>query len=93
MDMGENKTFFDELCQKMEIEKVEETPLFPLGNMFWARVEAVRQLFYLNRDELLQQEPLPYDGSFIHAIERITPNLVENNNFKFVTVYKKDLKW
>ncbi len=93
MDIGENKTFFDELCQKMEIEKIEETPLFPLGNMFWARVEAIRQLFHLNRDEILQQEPLPYDGSFMHAIERITPNLVKNNNFKFVTVYKRGSKW
>ena len=93
MDIGDNKKYLDELCSMMNINKVNETPLFPLGNMYWARVDAVKQMFLLDKNKIIQPEPLPYDGSYMHAIERITPNLVENNNFKFITVYNRGAKW
>lgn len=93
MDIGENRVYLENLCSMMNIDTVKETPIFPLGNMFWARFDAIKQLFELNEKEVLKKEPLPYDGSYMHAIERITPYLVEKNYYDYVTVYKEGTKW
>lgn len=93
MDMGDNRSYFNELGDMMGISEVNETPLFPLGNMFWARVDAIKDLFSLDKDIVIQEEPLPYDGSYMHALERITPALVEKNGYNYVTVYKNGTLW
>ncbi len=93
MDIGDNKEYLDELCNMMNIDKVNETPLFPLGNMFWARVDAIKDMFELEKSKILQEEPLPYDGSYMHALERITPFLATKNNYKYVTVYNRNTSW
>ena len=44
---------------------------FPVGCMFWARPKALRPLFSLNMGlEDWPPEPLPYDGTILHALER-----------------------
>jgi len=44
---------------------------FPVGTMFWARPIALKPLFDLNFSwEDYPEEPLPYDGTLLHAIER-----------------------
>lgn len=93
IDIGENKFYVDELSQVIGLGKICETPLFPLGNMFWARVNAIRDIFSLSKDIILQEEPLPRDGSYMHALERIMPNIVEKNGYKYVTVYKEGTSW
>lgn len=93
MDMGDNKPYLDELCDILGLPKVNESPLFPLGNMFWARVDAIKDIFDLNKQQVIQEEPLPYDGSYMHALERITPSLVNKNNYRYVTVYKDSTSW
>ncbi|QUE30949.1 rhamnan synthesis F family protein [Francisella philomiragia] len=93
MDMGDNKSYIDELGTMLGLPEVNETPLFPLGNMFWARVDAIKDIFELEKDIVIQPEPLPYDGSFMHALERITPDVVNKNGYKYVTVYKDGTSW
>ncbi|MDK9694558.1 MAG: glycosyltransferase [Sulfurimonas sp.] len=93
VDIGMNREYVDGLCSMLNIPTVTETPLFPLGNMFWARTDAIKQYFELDKTELLQPEPLPYDGSYMHAIERVTPHLVEQNGYKYQTVYKQKTVW
>ena len=93
VNIGENKEYIDNLCKMMHIPNIKETAVFPLGNMFWARVDAIKDLFELNPEIILQEEPLPYDGSYMHAIERITPSLVEKNTYMYTTVYREGLKW
>lgn len=93
VDIGENKEFVDRLCKILNIPMIKQTPIFPLGNMFWARVDAIKELFILDSAIVLQKEPLPYDGSYMHAIERITPYLVENSGYLYKTVYKEGKKW
>ena len=45
---------------------------YPLGTMFWARSAALAPLFELGLSwEDYPQEPLPYDGTVLHAIERL----------------------
>ena len=93
VDIGTNRVYVNELCELLDIPKVTDTPLFPLGSMFWARTEAIKQYFELDKTKFLQAEPLPYDGSYMHAIERITPNLVEANGYNYMTVYKRGMTW
>jgi len=91
-NIGKNREFIYSLCKKMSIDTVDDTPIFPLGNMYWARVDAIKQLFELGKD-ILQEEPLPYDGSYMHAIERITPHLVKQNGFEYITVWREGTTW
>ncbi|HLQ76047.1 MAG TPA: rhamnan synthesis F family protein, partial [Terriglobia bacterium] len=59
---------------------------FPVGTMFWARSAALRPLFELNLDwSDYPSEPLPYDGSMLHAIERLIPFVSEAAGFRAVT--------
>src|SRR5262245_4599577 len=45
---------------------------FPGGTMFWARADALRPLFDLELEwENYPQEPLPTDGTILHALERL----------------------
>ncbi|WP_462169277.1 rhamnan synthesis F family protein [Pseudoalteromonas lipolytica] len=93
IDFGKNKPFSDELCDAMGIKRLDNATLFPLGTMFWAKPDALSPLFELNMDEFTQPEPLPYDGSYMHAIERLISHVVIQKNYRFYTVYTPNSKW
>ena len=61
---------------------------FPMGNMFWAKVKSVYQIFLINFYEKFPYENEQLDGTFMHGIERIWLYLVKYNGF----YYKKILK-
>lgn len=47
---------------------------FPVGTMFWMRVDALRPLIDLKLSwEDYPPEPLPIDGTILHALERLLP--------------------
>ncbi|GLR70860.1 rhamnan synthesis F family protein [Agaribacter marinus] len=56
---------------------------YPASGMFWVRPKAVKQWLgksYVYSD--FPQEPLPNDGSYLHALERAIGLLVEKNEYK-----------
>ena len=58
---------------------------FPVGTMFWARRQALQPLVDLNlKWEDYPPEPLPHDGSILHAIERLLPSIVAAKGFRSV---------
>lgn len=63
-------------------------PVFPVGAMFWARpkilVPLVGQLDWLAA--AIPPEPLAYDGTILHAIERMLPALAEAAGFGWGTL-------
>jgi glycosyltransferase involved in cell wall biosynthesis len=78
-----NRTVAEDLARKMKMS----TPLadffdFPFGRMFWCRPDALRPIFELaiNWNEY-PPEPLPYNGTILHAIERLLPFAVEKAGF------------
>jgi lipopolysaccharide biosynthesis protein len=82
---GYNKEAAIKLMDKMKISKkhLYENINFPVGTMFWARVKALQPLFELNLDwKDYPEEPLPYDGTMLHAIERMLPIITESQNFQ-----------
>jgi ubiquinone/menaquinone biosynthesis C-methylase UbiE len=60
----------------------------PVGTMFWARPEALAPLlrFGFGWDEY-PPEPLPADGTILHAIERLLPIVVEQAGYRYATTY------
>lgn len=57
---------------------------FPLGTMFWARTEALRPLLEAGLDwDAYPAEPLPIDGTMLHALERLVPFVVADRGFRY----------
>ncbi|RWD74267.1 rhamnan synthesis F family protein [Mesorhizobium sp.] len=72
---GENRDIAQDLAGRIGIS----TPLddlfdFPIGTMFWARPAALRPLLKLGLvwDDW-PEEPASYDGTIMHALERLLP--------------------
>ena len=82
---GENLPYATDLARRLGIaEPLPATTFnFPVGSMFWARTAALRPLLELglNWDDF-PAEPVPYDGSLLHAIERLLPFVVEGAGFR-----------
>ena len=56
---------------------------FPAGTMFWARSKALKPLFDLNLGwNDYPEEPVPIDGSMLHAIERMLPLVTESSGYE-----------
>jgi hypothetical protein len=69
---GPNRVFAEALAAKMGLMELPEHLIFPVGTMFWARTSSLAPLINLGRDwEDYPEEPLPYDGMPLHAIERL----------------------
>ena len=61
---------------------------FPMGTMFWARTAALEPLFKLGlKWEDYPQEPLPYDGTMLHAIERMLPTVAKSRGFRMAVTH------
>ncbi len=70
----ENRSGAQELCDRLLLGPIPENPVFPVGSMFWARVPALGPLFRLGLTwQDYPDEPVPYDGTLLHIIERLLP--------------------
>ena len=59
---------------------------FPVGNMFYARPQALAPIFNSGlKWGDYPAEPLGYDGTVLHAMERITPVICEDQGYTWVT--------
>lgn len=89
LDWGRNKPFADALANELKISNLPDYHFnFPVGTMFWARPEAIKPLWELNFCwESYPEEPIPYDGSVLHAIERLIPFIARNQGFSQVVTH------
>jgi glycosyltransferase involved in cell wall biosynthesis len=61
---------------------------FPAGTMFWARMAALDKLIDADlREQDMPGEPIPIDGTVLHALERMIPLLCENAGYTYATSY------
>ncbi|MDN3235205.1 rhamnan synthesis F family protein [Pseudomonas sp. WAC2] len=85
---GANKLFAEKLKARLKLKELPEHFNFPVGTMFWARVAALKPLWDLNLSwQDYPKEPLPYDGSLLHALERIFPLVLEKSNSYSAVTY------
>jgi len=77
-----NRPYANWFSEKLGITSLPENITFPIGTMFWARTEALRSLIDLGLTwEDYPEEPLPYDGSILHALERLFPTIIQAQGF------------
>lgn len=83
---GRNKPLAGSLARRLGIAgELPEHFVFPVGTMFWARVDALRPLFELGlATEDYPPEPLPYDGTMLHALERLLPFVAQSRGYRCV---------
>ncbi|PZV40515.1 rhamnan synthesis F family protein [Mesorhizobium kowhaii] len=80
---NDNREIAEDLARRMGIA----TPLadffdFPLGTMFWCRSKTLLPLLELGLDwNDYPSEPVPYDGTVLHAIERLLPFVARKAGF------------
>jgi glycosyltransferase involved in cell wall biosynthesis len=67
-----NRIIAESLAARMGLRELPDNFNFPVGTMFWARASALAPLMNLKLDwEDYPEEPLPYDGTALHAVERL----------------------
>lgn len=67
------------------------SPVSPYGTMFWFRTEALRNLFELNFSyDYFPKEPIHYDGTILHAIERSYSLIAQSEGFYAANISTHD---
>ena len=61
---------------------------FPAGNMFWARTNAIFQIFEIDFHTMFDKEMGQTNDTIMHAIERIWLYLVKLNGYYYKTIIK-----
>ncbi|WP_158774125.1 rhamnan synthesis F family protein [Cobetia sp. L2A1] len=78
-----NKGFMREWQESLEIEHVNDFLSYPAGGMFWARPMALKGIAdRVWKYEDFPEEPLPNDGSQLHALERVLGAQAENLGYR-----------
>lgn len=82
---GLNKDLAENVLQRLDIDiKLPVNNIvFPVGNMFWARVDAVLPLFTNTLSDNFPNEKGQADGTTAHAIERLWVYTAEYNGYTF----------
>jgi glycosyltransferase involved in cell wall biosynthesis len=79
---GENRPYAEIIARRLGINPLPEAIVFPVGSMFWARVAALEPLLTLGLDwEDYPAEPVPIDGTILHALERLLPLVVTKTGY------------
>jgi hypothetical protein len=62
--------------------------IFPKGNMFWAKVNAIYQIFEIRFKKKFQKELNQTNETIIHGMERICLYLVKLNGYYYKIIFK-----
>ncbi|ALS99243.1 rhamnan synthesis F family protein [Lacimicrobium alkaliphilum] len=78
-----NRPFAEDFVQQWGLDISDNFVNYPVGGMFWARPKALEQLLSADFSyEDFPPEPLPNDGSWLHALERVLGLLAERNGYQ-----------
>jgi lipopolysaccharide biosynthesis protein len=82
-DWDGNRAYGSDLAARLGLRTGLTTHFdFPVGTMFWARPAALAPLFEAGFTwDDFPEEPLPSDGTVLHALERIVPFVVEDQGY------------
>jgi hypothetical protein len=77
------------LLERMGIAaNLPEDFFFPMGTMFWARADAIAPLLQLDLTwSDYPPEPIAYEGTILHAIERLFPVVAQHRGFEIAGTY------
>jgi lipopolysaccharide biosynthesis protein len=94
-DWDLNRDIAKELARKCGVRSPLPLSLdFPIGTMFWARSRALEPLFALGlKWNDYPGEPVPIDGTILHAIERLLPFIARHAGYYFATTHIPGITW
>ena len=83
-----NKSQASVIAERIGLKKLPCHFNFPVGTMFWAKRGALSKLY----DEKFTwddfpKEPIGYDGTMLHAIERLIPSIVKKSGYNYKLTY------
>ena len=82
-----NKRYMNFILKKIfQRFKLNEKLVFPFGNMFWAKIKAIYQIFNIRLR--FPKELNQNNGTIMHAIERIWLYLVKLNGYFYKIILK-----
>jgi glycosyltransferase involved in cell wall biosynthesis len=84
----ENRDQAEALTHRLGMPPLPSAINVPIGSMFWARKGSLRSLYGLGlQREDYPEEPLPYDGTILHAIERLLPQICLANGYSYAVTH------
>ena len=76
------------LCLFTRDYKLDNELIFPAGNMFWAKIESIYQIFTFDLEKYFPKEDDQCNDTIMHGIERIWIYLVKLNKFFYKIIFK-----
>lgn len=85
---GENKPYAEKLAAQLGLIKLNDSFNFPVGTMFWTRSTAFKNFVELGlKWDDYPTEPVGYDGSVLHALERLFGLMFTDNKTSLAVTY------
>ena len=92
MGWGNNYEIASSLAKELSVESLPRSFNFPIGTMFWARQGSLRKLYEMNiKWNMYPPEPIDYDGTILHAIERLIPIVAIESGYTYNMVHNEGL--
>lgn len=89
-NISSNSKAVEEVCKKLNIKYPKNNTLFSAGTMFWFRAKALKKLINYKLEN--NYEPLPQDGTELHALERLMGYIVQKEGYKVLKINKLNPK-
>lgn len=86
---GKNRSFCEQIARQLNRRLPAHPGPIPVGNMFFARVEVARAMRDATREMEWPREPVPYDGTVLHAIERMWPMACEHVGLDWAAIHPR----
>ncbi len=81
------------ISNRLSIASLPEHFNFPVGTMFWAKKGVLNSLYKLKLNwNDYPKEPIKYDGTILHAIERMLPIIAEHEGFNYAMTHIPEVK-
>ena len=85
----QNKKFMNYILNKIfPGYEIGNNLIFPSGNMFWAKLNSIHQIFKLKINKKFPKELNQTNETIMHGIERIWLYIVKLNGFNYKTIFK-----
>jgi glycosyltransferase involved in cell wall biosynthesis len=80
-----NREYGESLARRLGLSELPDEFNFPVGTMFWIKANVLAPFVDLKLDwKDYPAEPLPYDGSILHALERLFPLVAAHRGMREV---------
>ena len=87
---GKNRPFCEAIAKSLGYTLKSHPGPMPIGNMFFARTKVVQAMRKATEGMEWPREPVPYDGTVLHAIERMWPVACERAGLDWATIFARN---